>query len=384
MEGASLTERPARALQVGVSTAAHPADALREIADQFDGPPPGFILLLVPGAMDPAALAAELPGGLPDVATFGVTTAGQISQDGYQTGALVALAFSGDHFRVASKLFTGLAPVSIADVVENARRLASHFRATPGRRRLALIFADGLSKQEDMLVSALEIALGDTPVFGGSAGDGMRFESTAVLHDGHFHENAALLLLMETDLEFCGLGFDHFQPTEKLAVVTRAVPEERLVLELNGSPAAREYARLVGVAQDDLSPIVFAENPVLVRNGSNFHVRAIQGSRQDGALTFLSAIDDGLYLRIGRGKEIIRTLKTGLSLPQGPPDFVLGFDCYLRRLEIEHKGLQAEASEVFRRHRVVGFNTYGEQHLGVHVNQTFVGVAFFQNGRAWP
>ena len=60
------------------------------------------------------------------------------------------------------------------------------------------------------------------------------------------------------------------------------------------------------------------------------------------------------------------------------PDFILGFDCVLRKLEIEHKGLSAEASERFRKRRVVGFNTYGEQHLGVHVNQTFVGVAFFR------
>jgi len=27
------------------------------------------------------------------------------------------------------------------------------------------------------------------------------------------------------------------------------------------------------------------------------------------------------------------------------------------------------------RYRVAGFNTYGEQHSGMHVNQTFVGMA---------
>ncbi|MEE3071745.1 MAG: FIST signal transduction protein, partial [Pseudomonadota bacterium] len=43
----------------------------------------------------------------------------------------------------------------------------------------------------------------------------------------------------------------------------------------------------------------------------------------------------------------------------------------------EQKGMCDEVSEVFRRRRVLGFNTYGEQHCGVHVNQTFVGVAFF-------
>ena len=31
-----------------------------------------------------------------------------------------------------------------------------------------------------------------------------------------------------------------------------------------------------------------------------------------------------------------------------------------------------------RDHRVAGFNTYGEQHGGLHVNQTFVGLAFLE------
>jgi hypothetical protein len=86
-------------------------------------------------------------------------------------------------------------------------------------------------------------------------------------------------------------------------------------------------------------------------------------------------------LTLGRGKEIIRTLETGLAVSDKDgeaPDFILGFDCYLRKLEIERKGLDGNASEQFRLHRVVGFSTYGEQHLGVHVNQTFVGVAFFR------
>lgn len=208
-----------------------------------------------------------------------------------------------------------------------------------------------------------------------------------MLHDGAFHGGAALLLLLETDLSFRGLGFDHFRPTGKRMVVTHAVPEERLVLEINGSPAAQEYARLVGVPVDDLSPIVFAENPVLVRNGNIYHVRAIQKKDDDGGLTFFSAIDNGLLLTLGQGMEIIHTLDSGLSVCDEtgePPDIVLGFDCYLRKLEIEHKGLEAAASEAFRAHRLVGFNTYGEQHLGVHVNQTFVGIAFFRPRRGAP
>lgn len=377
----NLDCNPAEAVRLAVSHADDAAVALAEIRQQLATARPSFILLFVPNRLQPDDLAKTLRGALPDTVVFGCTTAGQITSRGYEDDALLAIAFERHHFRVASTLFEPISPFSIADVVSQTERLASQFRATPGRKRLALIFADGLSKQEDILVAALEAGLKDIPVFGGSAGDGLRFERTQVLRNGEFHSNAALLLLLETDLAFSGLGFDHFQPTEKRMVVTRAIPEERLVLEINGSPAAQEYARLVQVPVAELSPKIFAENPVLVRNRNLYHVRAIQQIHGAHGLTFLSAIDDGLLLTLGRGKEIIRTLDTGLAVSDkdgDAPDFILGFDCYLRKLEIERKGLDAEASERFRQRRVVGFSTYGEQHLGVHVNQTFVGVAFFR------
>ena len=110
-------------------------------------------------------------------------------------------------------------------------------------------------------------------------------------------------------------------------------------------------------------------------------MRAIQKVQDGGALSFLSAIDDGLLLTLGQGTEILRTLIAELDVKNArgkPPDFILGFDCFLRKLEIEKKHLTGLASEAMRQRRVYGFNTYGEQHCGVHVNQTFVGVAFFE------
>lgn len=376
-----LTTCPAEAVAIAVSYADRPDAAVAEIAGRLAEVDASFVLFFVPHMLDRAELAEAVARLMPSTAAFGCTTAGQITPRGYDSDGLVALAFRRAHFRVASTLIKPLTPVRIADVVNQTERLAARFPATAGRSRLALIFADGLSKQEDILMSALEAGLKDIPVFGGSAGDGLDFTQTHVLHNGSFHRDAALLLLLETDLVFRGLGFDHFMPTDKRMVVTRAVPDERLVLEINGTPAAREYARLVGVGPEELSPIIFAENPVLVRSGHTYHVRAIQEMRQDGGLTFLSAIDDGLLLTLGRGKEIIRTLDAGLSVADeggAPPDLILGFDCILRKLEIAHKGLEGQASEQFRGHRVIGFNTYGEQHLGVHVNQTFVGIAFFR------
>ena len=39
------------------------------------------------------------------------------------------------------------------------------------------------------------------------------------------------------------------------------------------------------------------------------------------------------------------------------------------------RGLVGSVEAVLRDYNVVGFSTYGEQYLGVHVNQTLTGVA---------
>jgi len=158
-----------------------------------------------------------------------------------------------------------------------------------------------------------------------------------------------------------------------------------VVKEINGSQAAEEYARLIGHPLSQLSPKVFAENPVLVRNHDSWHVRAIQQATPEGHLAFLSAIESGLVLTLGRGKAILETLEAELSVTSAvgaDPDFILGFDCVLRKLEIAQSGATQAASEILQAHKVLGFNTYGEQHCGIHMNQTFVGIAFFPPGQA--
>ncbi|XDA99022.1 FIST N-terminal domain-containing protein [Sulfitobacter sp. LCG007] len=380
MDGAAPRVSP-RFLRVGRSALRDAESAVLEAVRAIDLCATRFVLVFLPETLDPHELSGLLSRHLDGVPFFGCTTAGQITGNGYEDDALLLLAFPKENFRCASLLLDTLAPFSETQVATRAKRLSNNFNTTAGWNRLGFLFTDGLSKQEDLLASTLDTVLGGFPIFGGSAGDGFRFEKTFLLCNGEIHCNAALLLLVETDLEFQGLGFDHFLPSGPQIVITDADPDERLVYEINGAPAAQEYADLVGCAVEDLSPQIFAEYPMLLRHNQRFYVRAVRNVTETDALSFLAAIDDGLILTLGRGKEIIETLEAGLDLCDRKgqaPDFILGFDCALRKLEIRQKQLDRRVSEIFRNHRVLGFNTYGEQQSGVHMNQTFVGVAFFE------
>ncbi len=58
----------------------------------------------------------------------------------------------------------------------------------------------------------------------------------------------------------------------------------------------------------------------------------------------------------------------------GEPELTFACDCFLRRLEIEQHMMRDTAKQIFSRFNLVGFNTYGEQLNGIHMNQTLTGV----------
>jgi len=364
----------------GVSRKQNAAEAAEDLAAQLKDVDAAVVLVFASPHFDKEKLASGLTGGFGATPVIGCTTAGEITPLGYETGTLTGVAFPRRHFRFSSRLITDLSNFSIDDGVRFCREFISDFGETPGWRSLAILLTDGMCRQEEALLSALEPGLAPIPILGGSAGDGLNFQETFVLHEGKFHSDAALLTLLDTNFRFTELRFDHFLPTEQRMVVTEADPGRRLVREINAEPAAVEYARAVGCSVDELSPFVFATRPTLVRVGGKYHVRAIQKVEEDDGLSFLCAIDEGLVMTVGQAQDIVAHLDrefTKLKAQNGPPTMVLGFDCMLRRLESELLKKYNAVSELLRQNRVVGFSTYGEQFHGMHVNQTFVGVAFF-------
>ncbi len=343
-----------------------------------------LVIVFVSPAYPLEDLGAALAAAFPSTPVVGCTTAGEIAEQGYADGTIVAVGFPATAFTAATRRIDALQSLDrrvLSRDVLSARAEVAAARPDWGHE-VALLLSDGLSRREDDLVSMLAPALGTIPLFGGSAGDGLEFGKTYVLEDGRFHRDAALLCLIRTRCPLRVFCFDHFVPTTTKMVVTDAVPAERLVREINAEPAAREYARLVGKDPDQLSPFIFAAHPVVVRAGGKHHVRAIQKVEANGDLRFYSAIDEGLVLTVAEAQDIALHLDAALGelTTTAGPDAIIGFDCILRRLAAEQLQAAGEVSRVLARHGVIGFSTYGEQMHRLHVNQTFTGVAFYPPG----
>lgn len=327
-------------------------------------------------------LIAQAQAQLAGAQVMACTTAGEIAMgQGYCEGTVVAVALPCRCFEAEVLLFDDLDHFTSEDLVERTIRVRAGLteRASDMPHEFAFLMVDGLSMQEDKLASSLTAGLGATQLFGGSAGDGVRFEHTYVGLNGQVHERAAVLALVRSRCRVRVFTLNHFTPTDLRMVVTSADPSRRLVHQINAEPAARELGRLLGKDPNQIDTFTFADNPMVVRLGGSHHVRAIKRVTEDGDLEFFSAIDEGLVLTLAEAAPITEHLdaELGKLSLNGAPAAILACDCVLRRIEAEKKQQKRPLDAVLARHRVTGFSTYGEQINGMHVNQTMTGVAIY-------
>lgn len=380
---------PASALHVrrGASTTVEPVAAVIELHEAIAQDTPSLVLFYCASAYAREDVAAEMARRFPSAAStvVGCTTAGEIGPLGYLDGSLTGVSVGGD-LRIESGRIDGLRTFTADDAAALTRRLTlqleRHGTPVDGSNTFAFLLIDGLSGLEEIVVSALYRNLGDIQLFGGSAGDGTAFGHTKIYHEGEFREDCAVLMLMQTSRPFQVFKTQHFVRAENKLVVTGADPASRTVSEINGEPAGREYARVVGLDVVDLTPMIFACHPVVVRMGGEEYVRSIQKVNDDGSLTFFCAIEEGVVLTVARGVDLIESLEAQfatLEAALGPPELVIGCDCILRHLECKERGITERVGKILNDNHVIGFGTYGEQFNAVHVNQTLTGVAI---GRA--
>lgn len=346
-----------------------------------------FIIAFFSLGHDPALLNQLLSDAFPDVPFSGCSTAGEIGPAGMMEGGILLIAFPRAGFRIYSDLIADIDSFGVERATQAARRLKSLVRPNPGGphkdNAFSLLLVDGLSNVEEGIVAAINWAIDDIQLVGGSSGDGLGFRRTALIHNGRVAQRAAILIMIESDVPFQVFKTQNFDPTAIKLVVTAADPENRIVYELNAEPAAREYAAAIGLLPDDLGPFSFASYPLVVKVGGDYYCRSIRNMNSDGSLSFFCAIDEGLVFTVARPQDMLRSTASvleELDAKLGGIDLVVGFDCVLRRLDAETHQSRHQLDELYRKYAVAGFHTYGEQYNAMHLNQTLTGIAFGQRG----
>ncbi len=373
----------ASGVRVACSGHANAADAAREIRDAFADYAPQHIILFFSLKYDAQELATAIAEYFPGIPVTGCSTAGEITPSGNSDGGLVVIAFPQTRFRVFSQTIEDLSLTSVDQASRAARQLKSRLDLPSTTDAcdnvFSILLVDGLLNVEEQVAAAINWALGDIQLIGGSAGDNLIFDNTVLISNGRVLRNAAILLIAQTDVPFQVFNTQNFVPTETKLVVTAADPEKRIVYELNAEPAGKEYADAIGLMASDLGPLSFASYPLVVRVGGDYYCRSIRNMNNDGSLSFFCAIDEGLVFTVARPNDILDSTRTSLESLRnsvGDLDVIIGFECILRRLDAENRQVRRDLTQIYREFGVVGFQTYGEQFNAMHLNQTLTGIAF--------
>lgn len=367
---------------VAVSKSIDAVKASKELQHQLNHPDINFVLFYCSAVYPLDELAAAMTQCFKDINVVGCTTAGEFSRNGCEQKSIVAIGFSKKYFTISSKPIESMGDFDITDAQTTMNELTEQCRlkalAPIQENSFLLTLLDGLSTKEEQFLQTLNSATSTIPHFGGSAGDDVNLANTHVFYHNKFHQQAAIVILINTKCAFEVFNCNHIKcPTEKL-VVTEADTENRTVYELNAMPAAIEYANLLNIDINDLTPEVFSLHPLAVKVGGQYYIRSIQKVNVDDySITFYCAIDVGIVLTAVDMDDIFTSLNTELeNITQrfGKSELVLACDCFLRRIEIEQKTLGEQANALYAKYNIAGFNSYGEHINGIHLNQTFAGV----------
>jgi hypothetical protein len=371
------------------STETDPEKAAEDLCRQFGSGTPKLVTLYAPRDRDHLALNQAVRKRLPKTRLVGASSAAQIDAQGIHRGVIVASAMSGD-FDVGIGLGTRLSIDALGAGNAATLKACAELGVRPsdlGKKHVGMVIDDGFRyKKEEFLIGMLE----PNPALvlvGGGAGDA-EFDpakQSALLHvDGEVVSDAVAIVMFQTEARWAAMRSHWYVPTGRTLTITKVDASCTRALEIDGLPAAKRYADLLGVSPDDLEfgkPNGFATSPTALLVGREYFLRAPWKPLDDGSILFANLLEEGTELEIMRIGDMARSTATffqeEMPLRVGKPTAALLFHCSGRQWFADATGKSEALSEAFRTAPpAVGFNCQFELYCGFHINTTLTALAF--------
>jgi hypothetical protein len=368
-----------------------PNRAAEELCTQLGATKPKVVLMFASRDRDQRALNKAVRERLPaGTRLVGATTGGEIDRDGMHAGTVVAAALSGDievGLGMGHKLsFDGAAAGENA-IRTAARELGARADDLGTRKYGAIVIDDGFRfRKEELLLGVMAMNQAMVAVGGGASdSEPDPAKQSAELHvDGEVATDAAVVMLFRTDAPWAALRSHWYAPTGQTIRITKIDSTAKRALEIDGKPAAKRYAELLGVGVNDLefgTPNGFAVRPTALRVGREYFIRAPWKPLEDGSILFANMLEEGVELELVKITDIVdstrRFFETELPGRVQSPRAALLFHCSGRKWYAESTGKIPAISEAFRAAPpCAGMNVHFEIYCGFHINTTLTAVAF--------
>ncbi|WP_050725903.1 FIST signal transduction protein [Vulgatibacter incomptus] len=366
--------------------------AAEDLLQQLGSAQPKLVVFFSDRDRDQVALNRAIRKRLAaGVRVVGATSAGEVDNEGFHTGSVVLSALSGD-FEVGIGLGAGLSH----DAVEAGARAVSHACDELGirphqldsRRHVGLVIDDGFRyKKEELLLGVLDRNQ-SLILVGGGASDSNDSRQSAILHvDGEVATDAAIVALIQTDAPWAALRSHWYQPTGDTVRITKVDDTATRILEIDGKPAAKRYADILGVTPDDLEfgkPNGFAARPLAMKVGREHFIRAPWKVMDDGSILCANLLQEDSDLELMRMSDIVESTRRFFEeeVPQRvkSPQAALLFHCAGRAWFAESMGKTPALAKTFASAPpAVGLHCHFEIFSGFHINTTLTALVFGAN-----
>jgi hypothetical protein len=346
---------------------------LASVAARLDGPRLGILYL--PIELDPAPYLAAASNGL-GAPIVGATTAGAaFTERGVTRTEPVAAVIGGRDFGFSISVAHDLGRDPAGQVRVAARRLVDGAHRVPARSQVMIALADAFACDGEVLCAALQSSVPPHwRIFGATAGDGWRFESTYVFAGREILRDAAVLIGLFSDARPSLVAHHGWCGAENGREMAITEIDGSILRRLDDRPAADAYrAELVrlGVMRpgdDLLSATATHELGARTMFGDQLKIRAPLRLLDDGAIVLAGSLPLGTMVRVASASpdaliESARTLATRVLEPFENQAIhgALVFDCGARmKLLGDRYAEQVAAFHGGRNFPMIGMAGYGE------------------------
>lgn len=365
--------------------------AAEDLCKQLGSITPKLVVMFASRDRDHAALNREMRARLPaGTRLIGASTNGEIDRDGMHEGTVVVAALWGDlevGLGLGKDLSLQAAAAGEHAIRNAAQELGARSDDLGSRKFVALVIDDPFRfRAEEMLLGVMAMNQALVAVGGGAADSQLDVaKASAVVHvDGEVATDAVAVALIKTDAPWAALRNHWYAPTGQTLRVTKVDETAKRALEIDGKPAAKRYAELLGVGVDDLEfgkPNGFAARPTALKVGREYFIRAPWKPLEDNSIVFANLLEEGVELELVKITDIVestrRFFEAELPSRVQSPRAALLFHCTGRKIFSSLAGKQEELAATFRSAPpCVGLNVQFEIYCGFSINSTLTSLAF--------
>ena len=294
-----------------------------------------------------------------DIDVFGASSSGEIINNEVHEGSIVVmlLDISRDAYRL--NVFDGEGKTSY-----HVGQSVAAWTKTINENAPLMVMSAGIRADGQQIVNGvIDTMERQVPLFGGLAGEDLRFQETFVFDASQVIPNGVVALIFDQNaIELQGVAASGWKGIGTPKTVTKA--EGNIVYRIDDEPALDIYNKYLNIGDD---PGLAGEYPLLlIRGDDSFALRAVMAVNEDKSIVYAGTVPEGSRVRFSMppGFEIVEHAIEQMSAfnKQSPrADAIVLFSCKARHVALGQM-VEDEISAIRKLWNVplVGFFSYGE------------------------